>query len=422
MPNDLNQLGLKPIIRGGGPPLSPFAVWVGTIDDDDPRLCGSGRLELIDGAGYAQARLLVRHGRAVRGSVTVPIVDATLDLAQLHCQIADLPPAMAVPALSPGPPITVVLCTRDRAEYLENALTSLLQLDYADFEVLVIDNASRTDAAQDYVRSLADPRVRLALEPKPGLSRARNRALLEARHAIVAFTDDDVIVDSGWLHGLAAGFASAPNVGVVCGAVSSAELRSAAQLYFESRIAWADSRRSAIWDRRHPPADVPLFPFEVGRYGTGANFAIDRELAIRLGGFNEALGAGSPTGGGEDIDMFVRALFADVALVTVSDAIVWHRHRDDLDSLARQLSSYGHGMGAWITAVLLGTGTRREALRLIGRATRRIPTLGQAQHAPGPAAMTTSASLRRREVLGMAIGPLLYARARAGGRRSRPLA
>jgi hypothetical protein len=98
-------------------------------------------------------------------------------------------------------------------------------------------------------------------------------------------------------------------------------------------------------------------------------------------------------------------------LVTVPDAIVWHRQRVDLDSVARQVGGYGRGIGARLTSVLLSPGTNRTAVQLFRRAVRR-----RASGTP------TALARDRRELFGLASGPLLYAWARARGRRPRPLA
>ena len=74
-----------------------------------------------------------------------------------------------------------------------------LQQQYG-FEVLVIDNAPSDDATAELVKTF--PGVRYVPEPRPGLDFARNRAWIEATGELIAYLDDDVIVDSGWLAGL----------------------------------------------------------------------------------------------------------------------------------------------------------------------------------------------------------------------------
>lgn len=89
-----------------------------------------------------------------------------------------------------GRKVSVVICTRDRAEELRRCLASLLRQSRVPDQVVVVDNASRDDgrtrvaalaAGADYVR-----------EDRPGLDIARNRGVRAAIGDIVAFTDDDV--------------------------------------------------------------------------------------------------------------------------------------------------------------------------------------------------------------------------------------
>lgn len=105
--------------------------------------------------------------------------------------------------------ITVAICTRNRADSLRRALTSLTEmqgLDGLSWELLVIDNGS-TDHTGRVVEAFDGllP-VKRVIEPKPGLAHARNRAVDEARGEYIVWTDDDVVVDSGWLSAYASAF------------------------------------------------------------------------------------------------------------------------------------------------------------------------------------------------------------------------
>src|SRR5690348_12347934 len=96
-------------------------------------------------------------------------------------------------ALAAMPSCSVVICTRDRPRYLERCLNALGALDYPCFEIVVVDNAPSDGRTRD----LAQRRqARYVVEPTPGLSRARNRGALESTGEIVAYLDDDAIVDS----------------------------------------------------------------------------------------------------------------------------------------------------------------------------------------------------------------------------------
>lgn len=101
--------------------------------------------------------------------------------------------------------ISVVICTRNRADSLHALLTLLSQDDLAGLrvEILVVDNNSE-DNTRDVVESFRDTfSVRYVAERREGKCHALNRALDEGvRGAIVAFVDDDIVPESGWFQGV----------------------------------------------------------------------------------------------------------------------------------------------------------------------------------------------------------------------------
>jgi Glycosyl transferase family 2 len=101
----------------------------------------------------------------------------------------------------PFPSLSVAICTRNRVATLNRCLDSVLPLQQKyGFELLVIDNAPPDDATAKLVKKFSQ--VRYILEQRPGLDFARNRAAAKATGDVIAYLDDDVIVDSGWLAGL----------------------------------------------------------------------------------------------------------------------------------------------------------------------------------------------------------------------------
>lgn len=119
--------------------------------------------------------------------------------------------------------VTVAICTWNRRSLLEQTLTSMEKLRVGDiqWELIVIDNGSSDDTA-GAVRGWMDRAslpLRYVLEPKLGLSNARNRALLEARADWVLFADDDVLVDLEWLSAFKAASERYPQAGAIGGRV-----------------------------------------------------------------------------------------------------------------------------------------------------------------------------------------------------------
>jgi GT2 family glycosyltransferase len=354
-------LELAPAMESAGLPDWSGARWIGAVDLDG--LADHTQLQLLNHDGYHRARLLVRQGTAVRGFVDVEAPLGMVQRGALEEAAASLPAAIPLSVGAAIPSVTVVVCTRDRAALLRGSLSAIRKLDYPNFDVLVVDNAPRTAETRNMVRDeFDDPRITLITEPKPGLSQARNAGLRHAQGDIVAFTDDDVVVDEAWLREIAAGFERMPGTACVTGLVPAGELRSPAQGYFDDRVNWSKCTESKVYSFADPPQGLPKFPFCPGAFGTGANFALDRNTALSLGGFDNALGVGTRTGGGEDIDMFTRVILEGYSLVVQPSAIVWHRHRDGLDDLSAQARGYGSGLGAWLTKILLNPQTARLAL------------------------------------------------------------
>jgi GT2 family glycosyltransferase len=310
-----------------------------------------------------------------------------------------------------------VICTRNRTEALKKALASVLACDYEQFEVIVVDNASDDDSTVRYVAGLQDPRVRSLVEPVPGLSVARNAGVLAAGGEVVAFTDDDVVVDPTWLRWLGNAIREAPAAGCVTGLVPGGELRTREQCWFDNQVNWSKNLARQEFSIDRPVPGNKLFPFQVGLFGTGANFAMPRDVIRQLGGFDEALGAGSPAGSGEDGDMFVRVLAAGRPLVYEPAAIVWHRHRADLAGLLAQVRGYDVGLGAWMAKVVCDRSLAPLALRRLGSVLARIRRLTT------PAEVVDAdltAGMRGTRVRNILSGPLAYAVGRRQRRRARP--
>ncbi|OYN79951.1 glycosyl transferase family 2 [Mycolicibacterium sphagni] len=363
---DFPCLTLAPVLHNPMPPSWSGAIWIGevwldAVDSASQASVSSGRpavCRLQNAEGFSRARLLVRGRERAVGFVDLAVNDSEVAFSDLRDQVVaqqySLTRSVSAQAKT-GPTevahVTVIVCTRDRTDMLKSALASILASNHPDFGVLVVDNAPSSDATREFVTGLADPRVRLITEPVPGLSRARNAGLLAATADVVAFVDDDVVVDRDWLNILVRGFGYGDSVACVSGMVPAGELRTPAQAYFENRVSWSESADVRVFEWSQAPKDVPLFPFEVRHYGTGANFAVDRRVALSVGGFDERLGAGTPASGGEDIDMFFRILRSGRQLVNEPAAIAWHRHRSTADDLRAQTRGYGLGLGAWLAKV-----------------------------------------------------------------------
>jgi O-antigen biosynthesis protein len=316
-------------------------------------------------------------------------------------------------ALTDAPRVSVVVRTRDRPEGLATCLRMLAALDYPCYEVLVVDNASDSNATADVVRQYSDrlAHLRYVREDRPGGSWAHNRGLMEACGEIVAFTDDDVLLDSQWLVELVKGFRAAENVACVTGPILPAEIETPAQSWIEQYGGFSKGFARQIFDMAANQPSARLYPYTAGMFGSGANMAFKASVLRSLGGFDPALGVGSLALGGEDLAAYFQIITHGYTLVYEPAAIVYHFHRRDYHALRRQIYGYGVGLTAFLTKCLLDD--PRRVLEFAGK----LPYgLAYALSPRSPKNVKKSVDYPRdltwAELQGMLYGPLAYLRSR----------
>jgi len=273
----------------------------------------------------------------------------------------DVPPPEYTGAL---PLVTVAVCTRDRTSDLALCLDALCQLDYPALDLLVIDNAPTSDATKELVQSNY-PNVRYICEPRPGLDWARNRAIIESQGEIIAYTDDDVVVDAGWVKALAQVFAENPEVMAVTGLVVPYELETEAQNLFELYGGFGKGFERK-WFRVGRGNKMPWQLLGAGQFGTGANMAYRRCVFDEIGYFDPAMDVGTATNGGGDLEMFFRILKEGHTLVYEPNALVRHRHRRDYAKLRSQITNNGIGLYSYLLCGALAYPEERLSFLLLG--------------------------------------------------------
>lgn len=311
--------------------------------------------------------------------------------------------------LADPPRITVVIATRERCDNLRVCLEALRQVEYPHYEIVVVDNDPVTTDTETLVTN-SFPEVRYVCEKRRGLSSAHNRGLVEVNTEIVAFVDDDCIVDRYWLTSIAEGFAAGPDVRCVTGLILTAELATPAQLLLQRHGSYDKGFELRLFDMGRNRPDDPLFPFTAGRLGSGANMAFDTNTLRGIGGFDPALGTGTVTRSGDDLLAFFRVVLKH-QLAYQPAAIVWHRHHRDMAAVPNQAVSYGVGFGAFVASVVVHE--PNVWLELL----RRLP--GGLKYGFSPTSARNRhrydgipKELARRENLGLLYGPVLYAKSR----------
>lgn len=215
-----------------------------------------------------------------------------------------------------APSITVVVCTRDRILLLENCLNALRRQTYPYFEVLVVDNGT-TQPAQPLC-------IRLGVEwiaaPIPGLTRARNVGVRAARGELVAFIDDDSIVEAGWLDALVAVF-SATDAAATSGKVRYMRAIEDTRGMSGHEAAGQFVRAPAIFDRSTPGWFV-LACF--GGMGDGGNMAFRRSVLLDGPQFDERIGRGRLLDSGDEHVLFAKLIARGLRIVHAPGAVVRH--------------------------------------------------------------------------------------------------
>jgi GT2 family glycosyltransferase len=214
------------------------------------------------------------------------------------------------------PRVSVVVCSCNGATTLRDCLDGLLELDYPDYEVIVVNDGS-TDATASIAAGYP---FRLIDTPNQGLSCARNTGLRAAGGEIVAYIDDDARPDPQWLLHLAGTFMEGD---------------------------WA----AAGGPNLTPPDDTPLAdcvgnapggPIHVllsdrhAEHVPGCNMAFRRSALVELGGFDPQFRCA-----GDDVDVCWRLHERGLQIGFSPAAVVWHHRRGSVRGFLRQQSSYG---------------------------------------------------------------------------------
>ncbi|WP_374469561.1 glycosyltransferase family 2 protein [Phenylobacterium sp.] len=316
--------------------------------DLQPGETGIGLLARWNGrlAGFA---LVARpHGQPMSAAELSALVEARFARAVLALRAEQALRALVAAAPeAPAPSLSIAVCTKDRAPRLARLLASLMTLDRtgsAPLEILVVDNAPSDDATRRAVETFSG--VRYVHEPRAGLNFARNAALHAATGDYLAYLDDDVVVDCGYLRALSTAIRARPDAGGFTGLVLPYRLDTEAQIRFESRGGFG--RGFLRTEFRSDRFGNRLHPVGAGILGAGCNMCFDRRLLLSLGGFDEALDTGAPLPGGGDLDIFYRVLRSGRPMIYEPGYAVFHEHRETLEQLKRQYWTWGLGFMAFL--------------------------------------------------------------------------
>jgi len=315
--------------------------------------------------------------------------------------------------------VAVVIPTKGRSSQLRRCLASIANLEGPDCEVIVVNNGPpsvETRLVAESACVCATNPIRYVEEPRPGSSVARNRGVAETQADIVVFTDDDVVVDREWLRWLVEPF-NRPDVGAATGIVLPMQLQTAAQKRFEQYAGFSRGLTRRSFDLQSGCTDRRfLYPFLPGAFGSSNSVAFRRQSLLVAGGFDPALGVGSPALSGADSEALSAAILRGQRVVYEPRSLCWHEHRRDDAALRRQIYGYGVGFGAILAKALL------HDRRLMVSVARSVPIAVRLARRNRLRAVDSAASALPREYArlqwrGVLGGPWYYARSVLWSRR-----
>lgn len=277
-------------------------------------------------AAFGQRRLAQGDDRAQRRpffncSAIEPIARMVTDLA------AKVPPVRAKvepPAGSrPAPDLSVVICTLGRAGVAETVASVAESAAAAGRDVEIIVPWQGVDTPPDF-RGVAT-----VIEVFPaGLAYARNRGAEQARAPIVAFVDDDEVVDGGWVGAVLTAFEQVETAGVF-GPVAPRDDRGLPYCRYDG-----DGDFRVVRGPRALPWTV----------GTGGNMAFRRADLLAVGGFDVLFGLGAVALSAEDTELIFRLLQSGRPLAWSPDVVVYHPSKTAAERLASRYP-YAFGIG-----------------------------------------------------------------------------
>jgi GT2 family glycosyltransferase len=226
----------------------------------------------------------------------------------------------------PLPLISVVIPSwRPDPALLGRLYASLLAQTHADFEVIVVDDAS---PEADYAL-LSDPRFRVVrLAENGGPARARNRGAVEARHGVIFFTDTDCELAPDCLEQAARHIAGE--------AILVGDTRTRTETVFGRAVALLGFPGGGclgfhnVWR-----VDAQGYT----RSFSSCNLAIRKETFNTLGCFNETF----PVAGGEDTVLARHAADTSVRIRYVPEQVVYHVEKTSLQDFLKWQIIRGRG-------------------------------------------------------------------------------
>ena len=218
--------------------------------------------------------------------------------------------------LGETPRVSVIVCSHNGGVTLDECLRSLRNLDYPDYEVIVVDDGSTDDTPGILARF---PEVLAIHQTHCGLSVARNAGLQRATGALIAYTDSDCMADRNWL---------------IC--LVHQLLRSGAAAVGGPNLTPEDGWLAACVAAAPGQPTHVLMGDQVAEHIPGCNMAFRREALEAINGFDPQFRKA-----GDDVDICWRLQHEGFSITFAPGAFVWHHRRQNPRSYLRQQAGYG---------------------------------------------------------------------------------
>ena len=226
--------------------------------------------------------------------------------------------------------ISVIICTYNRSEKLAECLKSILTSNYYGYEIIIIDQSNNYESKRA-IDKLIFYKIRYYKMEEMGLSNARNFGLQKAKGSIIAFTDDDCVIDKKWIENIYKTFQKYKNISAVFGQV----------IPYEKKSHKNEICPCTIMIPKQHLIQKPCF--HTDNFGFGNNMAFKKNVFENNGVFKKWLGPGSMGLNGEDAEFPLRLLINENKILYNPSAIIYHNRWLNQKEYNKQFLSYSCG-------------------------------------------------------------------------------
>ena len=211
----------------------------------------------------------------------------------------------------------MIVCSYNGGKTLDRCLTSLKDINYPNYEVVLVDDGSKDDTQEIAARH---PWIKNIRQENKGLSFARNVGAHESTGDVIVYTDSDCMADPDWLYYLIGTLLSGDFAGV-----GGPNISPPAENWVQACVAAAPGGPSHV-----------LLTDVVAEHIPGCNMAFHRWAFNQVGGFDPEYRKA-----GDDVDFCWRLQQSGGVIAFSPAAIVWHYRRFTLQAFRKQQEGYG---------------------------------------------------------------------------------